>query len=171
MNYRLLVAVCFGCVMVGCGHRGPSAAELHRAEKHRQDSIALVDQQRSLEYYQSQLEGLQPAVDSLLALFRYEKNSRYQDDGYYVMERGRLRVLVRDDARKEPVAYLSGQRIDLAPYRAHDSKEYRQLWPAEQQIIDPAFELYIVMADIRELEKRIQRTSLEIEKYQKRLEK
>jgi hypothetical protein len=175
-NFRIskrfvpVFVLCCTATLVAC-HRGPSAAEQRRQEKHVQDSIALCDQQRSLDYYQSQLEQLQPVADSLLPLFRYEKNDKYQDNGFYVMERGRLRVLVRDDARRQPVGYLNGQRIDLEPYRARDSKEYKQLWPAEQQIIDPAFRLYIVMADIRELEKRIQRTSLEIEKYQKRLQK
>lgn len=165
-----MLVLCITLTFAAC-HRGPSAAEQRRQEKHLQDSIALCDQQRSLNYYQSQLEQLQPTADSLIALFRYEKNDKYQDNGYYVMERGRLRVLVRDDARRQPVGYLNGQRINLEPYRARDSKEFKQLWPAEQKIIDPAFQLYIVMADIRELEKRIQRTSLEIEKYQKRLQK
>lgn len=170
MNKFSLFLLLLLTLFVSCQQR-PSAAEQRRAEKHIQDSIALSDQQRSLDYYQSQLKALQPKADSLLPLFRYERNAKYQDNGYYVMERGRLRVLVRDDARKPPVGYLSGQRIDLDPYRAPDSPESKQLWLAERQAIESAYSLYIVMADIRELEKRIQRTSLEIEKYQKRLQK
>ena len=157
-------------VLASCGHK-PSAAEQRRAEKHRQDSISLVDQQRSLEYYQSQLEQLQPQADSLLALFKYEKNEKYQDNGYYVMERGRLRVLVRDDGQLTPLGYLNGQRINLDLYRVPDSKESKQLWPSELPAIETAYHLAIVMSDVNELEKRIRRTSLEIEKYQKRLQK
>ena len=59
-------------VLTGC-HRA-SKVEVYRAEKHLQDSAALVEQQKSLEYYQSQLDKLTPSVDSLLALFKYEKN-------------------------------------------------------------------------------------------------
>lgn len=168
---KTLYILLFAATLVSCGQRGPSAAEQRRLEKHRQDSIALCDQQRSLDYYQSQLLELQPKADSLLPLFRYEKNDKYQDHGNYVMERGRLRVLVRDDARLEPIGYLNGKRINLGSYRLEGSPEYKQLWPTEHQAIEAADHLAVVMADIRELGKRIQRTSLEIEKYQKRLQK
>lgn len=169
MRKIVFLLIC-GAIFAACNHR-PSVAEQRRAEKHRQDSIALTDQQRSLAYYQQQLAEMQPQADSLLPLFRYEKNEIYQDNGYYVIERGRLRVLVRDDAHQEPLGYLSGKRIDLGPCRAADSLEAKQLWPAELQAVESAYHLFIVMADIQELEKRIRRTSLEIEKYQKRLEK
>lgn len=163
----LFIFAFLGCV--SC-HR-QSAVEQYRRQKHEQDSIALCEQQKSLEYYQQQLTELQPQADSLLALFKYEKNEKYQDNGYYVMERGRLRVLVRDDAQQMPIAYLNGKRIDLDLYRVPDSKESKQLWTMEQQAIESAYHLAVVMNDLCELERRIRRTSLEIEKYQKRLQK
>ena len=166
--YILLCAVAMICV--SC-HKGPSAAEQRRQEKHERDSVSLIEQQRSMAYYQSQLDALQPKADSLIAMFRYEKNDKYQDHGNYVLERGRLRVLVKDDAQQEPIGYLNGLRVDLAPCRVEGSPEQKQLWPSERPIIESAYDLYTVMADIRELEKRIARTSLEIEKYEKRLQK
>ena len=132
----------------------PSPAEQRRAEKHVRDSIALTEQERSLTYYQSQLDLLMPQVDSLLPLFRYEKNEKYQDHGYYVATgHNGLRVMVRDDGQPPVLMYRDGKRIETATDEA----------------VDRADHLRILMADVHELEIRIRKTSLEIQKYQKRL--
>ena len=132
-----------------------SRVDQYRAEKHMRDSIALTEQERSLAYYQSQLESLMPQVDSLLPLFNYEKDARYQDHGYYVAtSRNGVRVKVRDDGRLPILIYREGKRLNST----------------DDPIRTRAEELQVVMSDVRELEKRIARTSLEINKYEKRLE-
>ncbi len=120
------------------------------------DSIALADQERSLHYYQSQLERLQPEADSLLSLFRYERNEKYQDHGFYVTTgRNGLKVMVRDDGKEPILLYREGKRLQTA----------------DDPALERANHLLIVIHDIRELEIRIARTSLKIQKYQRRLEK
>lgn len=148
-----LALLCMAC-------NKPSRVEAYRAEKHVRDSIALVEQVRSMDYYQSQLERLQPKADSLLALFRYEKNDKYQDHGYYVVTAPNgLRVMVRDDGKQPILIYREGKRVT-------PSEKERNL-----EMVQRAEELQVVMSDIRELETRIRRTSLEISKYEKRLDK
>ena len=144
----IIMALAWGC-------NKPSRVEQYKAEKHVQDSVRLVEQERSLAYYESQLELLLPKADSLMQFFTYEKNEKYQDRGNYVV-RGTngVRILVRDDG-KEILIYQNGKRIE----QTNDPK-YEQ-----------AQHLQIVISDIKELEKRIARTSLEIQKYQKRLQK
>lgn len=140
----------------------PSRVEAYRAEKHQRDSIALMEQERSMAYYQSQLEVLQPKADSLLPLFAYEKNAKYQDHGYYVATgRSGVRVKVRDDGKQPILIYREGKRLAYPD----PSLKGRDL-----EVVQRAEELQVVMADIKELEKRIARTSLEINKYQKRLD-
>ena len=139
-------------IMVGCNK--PSKMAQYRAEKHQRDSVGLVDQQRSLAFYEAQLELLKPKADSLLHYFKYEKNEKYQDHGNYVLTGNNgLRILVRDDG-KELLLYKEGKRI-----ASTNDPQYER-----------AQELQIVINDIHELEKRIDRTSLEIQKYQKRLQ-
>ena len=143
------------CAVAFAGCNKPSRVEQHKAEKHIQDSICLKEQVRSLAYYESELERLMPVADSLIALFKYEKNDKYQDHGNYVVTgKNGLRILVRDDG-KEILLYQNGKRIESTD----DPK------------LDQAQHLQIVISDIKELEKRIQRTSLEVQKYQKRLQK
>jgi hypothetical protein len=151
---KLLILLLVSVAFMACNR--PSAAEQRRAEKHVRDSIALTEQERSLTYYQSQLDLLMPQVDSLLPLFRYEKNEKYQDHGYYVATgRDGLRVMVRDDGQLPILMYRYGQRIEKA----------------DDEAVQRANHLQILMADVHELEIRIRKTSLEIQKYQKRLQK
>ena len=160
--YILLVAaLCAAC------HR-TSRVEQYRAEKHIQDSIALGEQERSLAYYQQQLELLTPQVDSLMTYFKYERNEKYQDHGYYVVQNaklkvyaGDLRIMVRDDAQ-DLVVYRNGKRL---PESAD------ALQGKSREALECAQHLQTVMADIHELENRIRKTSLEVQKYQKRLQK
>ena len=151
MMKGILIIGAMMVVLVGCNK--PSKMEQYRAEKHVRDSVGLVDQQRSLAYYESQLELLKPKADSLLPYFKYEKNEKYQDHGNYVLTGNNgLRILVRDDG-KELLLYKEGKRI-----ASTNDPQYER-----------AQELQIVINDIKELEKRIEKTSLEIQKYEKRL--
>jgi hypothetical protein len=61
---------------------------------------------------------------------------------------------VRDDG-KDILIYRAGKRIEST-----NDPQYER-----------AQHLQIVISDIKECEKRIQRTSLEVQKYQKRLQK
>ena len=145
----------FMCALALAGCNKPSRVEQHKAEKHLRDSVALAEQERSLAYYQGQLEQLLPKADSLISYFKYERNEKYQDHGFYVLNgRNGLRILVRDDG-KDLLLYKEGKRI--------------------AQTDDPSLErakhLQIIISDVKECEKRIARTSLEVQKYQKRLQK
>lgn len=165
MRRILLLLVTVMCVFAACDK--PSRVAQYRAEKHRRDSVSLMQQTQSLTYYQAQLEELLPVADSLLPLFSYEKNSRFQDHGYYVSERitangERVRILVRDDGKDPILVYKSGKRL-ATPSTSLKEKELESL--------DRAQHLQIVISDIRECEKRIARTSKEINKYEKRLQK
>ena len=134
----------------------PSRVEQYKADKHRSDSIHLVEQTQSLVYYQSQLEELMPVADSLLPLFKYEKNEKYQDYGYYVVNgKNGLRIMVRDDGKEPILLYREGKRLEKT----------------DDPMYERAQHLQIVIADIKECEKRIARTSLEVQKYEKRLQK
>ena len=152
MKRHLFIIIC-ALAITGCNK--PSRVEQYKAEKHVRDSVALAEQERSLAYYQSQLDVLLPQADSLLAYFQYERNEKYQDHGYYVLNgRNGLRILVRDDGK------------DLLLYR-----EGKQIQQTDDPSLERAQHLQIVISDVKECEKRIERTSLEVQKYQKRLQK
>lgn len=159
----VMAILCVG--RTGCNR--PSKVEQYRAQKHEQDSVALMDQQRTLGYYQTQLETLMPVADSLLPLFKYEKNEKYQDHGFYVVRNEKLkiyqdlRVMVRDDGQ-ELLVYRNGKRL---------TADSEKITAKEQEAVDRAQHLQVTIRDIQELEKRIQRTTLEVQKYQKRLQK
>ena len=155
------IALC-GMVLAGCNK--PTKVEQYRAQKHERDSISLIEQRHSLAYYEAQLDSLLPLSDSLIVLFKYEKNDKYQDHGNYTqtLPNG-LRILVRDDG-KEMLLYRNGKRFELTN---EGTKELRS--EREKEAVERAQHLQIVIRDIKELEKRIARTSLEIQKYEKRL--
>ena len=157
------LALC-GLVLVGCNK--PSRVEQYRAEKHERDSVSLMEQQRSLAYYEYQLDSLLPVADSLLTMFKYEKNDKYQDHGNYIqtLPNG-LRILVRDDG-KELLMYRNGKRFEITNEGMKELTNER-----EREAYDRAQHLQIVIKDIKELEKRIARTSLEVQKYEKRLQR
>jgi hypothetical protein len=97
-----------------------------------------------------------PVADSLLPYFKYEKNEKYQDHGYYIVNgKQGLRVKVRDDGKEPILLYRDGKRIEKT----------------DDPIYERAEHLRIVISDIKECEKRIARTSLEVQKYEKRLQK
>ena len=153
-----------------------SKIEEYHAEKHRKDSTALAEQQRTLDFYQQQLDSLLPQADSLIALFKYEKNEKYQDRGYYVVDYAKLknppydmRIMVRDDG-KEVVAYREGKRLtDEQVYELTGGGKNGARNTGVRSALERAQHLQIIIHDINELEKRIGKTSLEVKKYQKRL--
>ena len=163
MKHSFLIIVTIFTVFVSaCGKKnGTSKVDQHRAEKHAQDSTGLADQERTLAYFQAELDALLPVADSLLTLFKYEpKNEKYQDHGYYVAKgRTDLRILVRDDGGSVLI-YRNGKRIETLPEK---DKDY--------PLFERALQLQLIMTDIQEKEKQIQQTSFEIQKYQKRLQK
>ena len=137
---RKSVFILCAIALVACNR--PSRGEQYKAEKHRSDSIHLVEQTTSLGYYQSQLEALMPVADSLLPFFKYEKNEKYQDHGYYVLNgKQGLRIKVRDDGKEPILLYRDGKRIETTDDPVYERAEH----------------LRIVMADIKECEKRIAR--------------
>ena len=71
-------------------------------------------------------------------------------------------MLVRDDG-KELLVYRNGKRVER--------NNYEKLSGEYNDALERAQHLQIVILDIQELEKRINQTSLEIQKYQKRLQK
>jgi len=158
----LLAAV----LAIGCNK--PSRVEQYKQEKHVRDSVALVEQQRTLDYYQAQWDQQMPRVDSLLRYFKYEKNEKYQDQGYYIVkpyvlkgQHSELRVMVREDGA-EMLVYKDGKRLS-------DEKTAEWLVKGEPSVMCGK-DLQVVITDVKELEKRIRRTSLEVQKYQKRLQ-
>ena len=163
---RFVFFIAFAILVAGCNK--PSKVDQYHAEKHVRDSIALVDQQRTLAYYQAQLDTMMPVADSLLPLFQYEKNEKYQDHGVYVVKHSAvsrlssdMRVMVRDDGQ-ELMVYKEGKRLP--------EEKVNEMRIKGNEAVALADELQVTIRDIRELEKRIQRTSLEIQKYEKRLQ-
>jgi len=156
-------------VLATAGCNKPSRVEQYKAEKRVQDSVRLEEQIRSMAYYEGRLEEMMPTADSLMALFTYERNEKYQDHGYYVVKPSAvgwaysgLRVMVRDDGR-DLLVYQDGKRLT--------NERVNELGNGGNKAIALAEELQVTISDIKELEKRIGRTSLEIQKYQKRLQK
>lgn len=217
---------------VSCGQKQPTAAE-RRAEKHRQDSIALTEQERSLAYYDSLYQTLLPVADSLLKEFRYEKNEKYEQTGKYThrllrstqnTSRNYIQANVRDDATTEVKFFYYGakpadlQEVVLSADSLSDtfrgsthafeaegwhetltlgqddalrclnfvdvysaarirvsmvgskSRAVFYISDNDKKALMSTFRLGITMRDIRDLETRLRITSLQIKKYQKRIE-
>lgn len=60
---------------------------VRREAKALQDTITLLEAERTAAYADSMLQILLPQVDPLLKLFRYEKDEKYEDHGQYVSRR------------------------------------------------------------------------------------
>jgi len=83
MKNFAIVLILSAAMFSACGPHKPTVAELRR-EKRMQDSINLLMQEQSLAYADSVLQVIMPTADSLLALFEYMKNEKYEDNGYYI---------------------------------------------------------------------------------------
>ena len=208
----LLLAFLF-LSLVSCGPKQPTAAE-HRAEKHRQDSIALIEQGRSLAYYDSLYQTLLPIADSLIKEFQYEKNEKYEQTGKYThrllrttqnTSRNYIQAYVKDNASTEVKFFyygakpadlheviLSADSLSLLQEDAIRCLHFIDVYSAnrvrvslvgsqsravfyisdnDKKALMSTYRLGITMRDLRDLETHIRLTSLQIEKYQKRLEK
>lgn len=102
----------------GC-QKKPTKVELLRAEKHRNDSIELVRTEMTRRTADSLLQTLIPEVEPLMKLFRYEKNEKYEDNGYYVHRllrtegnttRNFMQAMVADDRRLIVRSYIYAAR-------------------------------------------------------------
>ena len=161
--YYWFMLVCMAA-LVSCSSSSSRLDQYH-AEKHQQDSVALVEQQRTLVYYQGQLDSLVQVADSLLPLFQYEKNEKYEDAGYYVVEsRSGLRVKVRDDGHRPVLVYREGKRLEGDP-------ESMGLNENERTMVERGEHLAIVISDMRQFEQLIQQTNGKINMYRLRLER
>ena len=118
MLKKTLIFVIFVGAMVACQPK-PSKVEVMRKEKHERDSIALCQQEQTLRYSDSLLQVLLPKSDSLLKLFKYEKNDRYENHGHYVhpllrtviqTQRNFLQAYVSDDMKAIVRSYYYGAR-------------------------------------------------------------
>lgn len=226
--YILLLAICVS----SCQRE--SRVERYKKQKFQQDSIALVEQQKTMAYYQSQLPSLTAQADSLIPLFVYEKKEQYQDKGFYVIRgqqsaynpyRCYMQPVVRDDGQTSVKCFyygakkvsfervlmtagdteicLTGQThgfdqngwhaiLTLEDSTAMQALQFVDAYhtqkiaityasqkhtifkyilsEADKKNMIQALRMAVVMQDINELEKRIYKTSLQIEKYQKRLQ-
>ena len=61
--------------------------DVRREAKALQDTITLLEAERTAAYADSMLQVLLPQVDPLLKKFRYEKDEKYEDNGQYVSKR------------------------------------------------------------------------------------
>ena len=224
---------CVALFLCGCGKQ-PSKAEVRKAEKRQQDSIALAAQERTLAYYDSLQQALAPELDALLPKFKYEKDERYEDKGHYVHRllrttsntaRNYIQTYVRDDGQTIVRFFYYGERAlgfekvalsaeslqdtfagDVHAFEAEgwhetltiegdealrclhfvdayrDSRvrvalcgsRSRAVYYLSQNDKDALMETYrlgMAMRDMVEVERRIKLTSIQVEKYQKRLEK
>lgn len=73
-------------LLTACGHKGKSVDQL-RAEKHERDSIAAIQNERSLAYTDSLITVLTDKRDSLLQYFEASREERYEDYGKFVHKR------------------------------------------------------------------------------------
>lgn len=231
--YIAVLGIVLATMLMGCGPKKPTVAEL-RAEKHVQDSLALIAEQRSLNYYDSLLQQTLPLVDPMLKNFKYEKRDQYESHGHYVhrlhktennTQRCYLQTYISDDWKVSVKAYYygskslkinklqlsadsltntfsgSGHSFDaeghheiltlsdeaswsllqfvnglafsrtLVTYIGEGGQYKFYLQDNDRQAILETCQLASTMRDIHELEKRIRQASLQIEKYQKRLQK
>jgi len=162
MNNRLLFYSLGFLLMMSCSSPS-SRLEQYRADKHQRDSIGLMEQQRSAAYYQACLDSLVQVADSLLPYFKYEKNEKYEDLGYYVVtSRSGLRVKVRDDGHRPVLAYRAGKPLQ------GNSTEWK-LNDDERATVERAEHLAIVISDIHQFEQLVQQANAKIHMYQIRL--
>lgn len=98
----------------------PTAFAARRGALELMRDVELAEQQRSLSHYNAIIEKLEARRDSMLTSFEYEKESRYQDEGSYILpaQANRLNVFnsfLRVRVTESGTAYLTsvyrGKRI------------------------------------------------------------
>lgn len=220
-------------MMIACAPKKPTVAEL-RAEKHASDSIALIQQRKSLAYYDSTLSSILPLIDPMLKKFHFEQQTQYEDHGHYVhnllkttsnTNRNFIQTYVLDNHTTLVRAYYYGasqirlQSIELqsdsvfasfsgdayafqsegwhetltlqgekaiellqfinafytkrirVALKGEKTSCYFVLSDNDKKSLMETYQLATIMTDIHELEKQVRQTSLQVEKYEKRLAK
>ena len=118
MSRKSLIFVILVGLLVACQPK-PSKVEQMRAEKRYQDSVSLCQQEQTLRYSDSLLQVLLPQSDSLLKMFRYEKNDRFENHGHYIhpmlrtviqTQRNFLQASVSDDMKAVVRSYYYGAK-------------------------------------------------------------
>lgn len=82
--------------------------DARREAKALQDTISLLEAERTAAYADSMLQTLLPQVDPLLKKFRYEKDDKYEDHGQYV---SRLLQTTSNTERCFIQAYVCDNRL------------------------------------------------------------
>lgn len=82
--------------------------DARREAKALQDTITLLEAERTAAYADSMLQTLLPQVDPLLKKFRYEKDDKYEDHGQYV---SRLLQTTSNTERCFIQAYVGDNRL------------------------------------------------------------
>ena len=98
---KLVFFILIFSLFASCGPHKPTVAE-QRQLKRQQDSISMLQQEQTMAYTDSLLQSQLPVADSLLKHFKYVKNEKYEDNGYYI--------------RRELETSGLGQRIFLQAY-------------------------------------------------------
>lgn len=108
---------------------------VRREAKVLQDSISLLEAERTAAYADSMLQVLLPQVDPLMKKFRYDKDAKYEDNGQYVSrllqttsntERCFLQAYVGDNRLTRVKSYYFGQgelcqqKVELCAMPAED---------------------------------------------------
>jgi len=70
-------------IFAACGPHKPTVAE-QRAEKRVKDSLSMVQYAQTMRYTDSLLQTVLPESDNMLKRFKYVKNEKYADRGYYI---------------------------------------------------------------------------------------
>ena len=120
ISRKVYLLVVLSLCVSACGPHKPTVAE-QRAQKRQQDSINLVMQEQTVTYTDSLLQVVLPQADSLLALFQYKKNEKYEDHGYYIHkhmqtaglgQRIYLQTFVTDDLKTVVRSMYFGSKIE-----------------------------------------------------------
>ena len=113
----------------------PKAFKARRGALELMRDVELAEQQRSLDYCNGMLASLTAVRDSMLCSFEYEKNSRYQDEGSYIVPSQANRVnvfnsLLRARVTESGVAYLTsvyrGKKIAHTAVKVSSGDSYAE---------------------------------------------
>lgn len=229
---KTFVFVILTVLFASCGPHKPTVAEL-REQKRQQDSISLRQYEQTVAYTDSLLQTLLPVSDELLKKFKYVKNEKYEDHGYYIHkqlqtaglgQRIFLQAYVTDDFKTVVRSLYYGSRMlshdqvtlsaegventfagnlhsfeedgfhEILTLNDEDAVELLKFVDAysgskinvklagkikysytlsdkDKPALIETLRLQTIMSDIRSLEAQSKQASLQVDKYQRRLEK
>lgn len=111
----------------------PKAFDARRGALELMREVELAEQQRTLDYCNEMIASLSAQRDSLLPSFEFEKNSRYQDEGSYIVPSQANRVnvfnsLLRARVTESGVLYLTslyrGKKISHTSVKVLSGESY-----------------------------------------------